>query len=68
MPKMDGLEATEKIFTYFNSTKLNPPIILAMTANVLEEAKKECRAVGMQGFITKPVSQSELRKNLEEWL
>jgi CheY-like chemotaxis protein len=40
MPKMDGLEATEKIFTYFNSTKLNPPIILAMTANVLEEAKK----------------------------
>ncbi len=68
MPEMDGLEATEKIFAYFNSITRKPPIILAMTANVLEEAKKECRAVGMQGFITKPVAPGELRKTLEKWL
>jgi len=68
MPEMDGLEATEKIFAYFNSTTKKPPIILAMTANVLEEAKNECRAVGMQGFITKPVAPDELRRNLEKWL
>jgi len=68
MPKMDGLEATEKIFDFFNNNDRTAPIILAMTANVLEEAKKECKDVGMQGFITKPVSPPELRKNLEKWL
>ena len=68
MPTMDGLEATEKIFAYFNNSDRKPPIILAMTANVLEEAKKECKDVGMQGFITKPVAPDELRRNLEKWL
>jgi len=68
MPEMDGLEATEKIFAYFRSTTRQVPIILAMTANVMEESKNECRLVGMQGFITKPVSPTELRSSLEEWL
>ncbi|MFK5856398.1 MAG: response regulator [Bacteroidota bacterium] len=68
MPEMDGLEATEKIFEYFKNNSRKAPIILAMTANVLEESKNECRRVGMHGFITKPVAPGELRKNLEEWL
>lgn len=68
MPEMDGLEATEKIFEHFKTTSGKPPVILAMTANVLEESKKECRRAGMQGFITKPVAPGELRKNLEKWL
>ena len=69
MPEMDGLVATEKIIEYFaDSSTRKAPVILAMTANVLDESKKDCRRVGMQGFISKPVAPNELRKNLEKWL
>lgn len=68
MPEMDGLEATVKILKLFNNTNRVPPVILAMTANVLEESKKECRNAGMKGFITKPVAPDELSRNLEKWL
>jgi len=69
MPEMDGLEATEKIIEYFavSSTRI-APVILAMTANVLEESKNDCKRVGMQGFISKPVAPMELSKNLQNWL
>ncbi len=69
MPEMDGLEATEKIIEFFaDSSTRKAPVILAMTANVLEESKRDCKRVGMQGFISKPVAPTELSKNLEKWL
>ncbi len=68
MPEMDGLEATEKILASYDDLPKKPPVILAMTANVLEKSKNECRAVGMKGFITKPVAPKELILNLEKWL
>ncbi len=68
MPEMDGLEATVSILDYFNDLSRKIPVIIAMTANVLEKSKNECRNAGMKGFITKPVSPKELEKNLEEWL
>ena len=68
MPEMDGLEATEKILTQYDDVAKKPPVILAMTANVLEKSKNDCRAVGMKGFITKPVAPKELIVNLEKWL
>ena len=68
MPEMDGLEATEKILSKYDDLPKNPPVILAMTANVLEKSKNDCRAVGMKGFITKPVAPKELITNLEKWL
>lgn len=68
MPEMDGLEATVKILSYFDDLPRKIPTILAMTANVLEKSKNECRKAGMKGFIAKPVAPGELRKNLEKWL
>ncbi len=68
MPEMDGLEATVKILSYFDNNDRKAPVILAMTANVLDKSKEECRIAGMKGFITKPVSPGELSKNLEKWL
>jgi len=53
---------------YFAQNNKKPPIILAMTANVLEESKNECRKAGMHGFITKPVTPKELGIRLQEWL
>lgn len=68
MPEMDGLEATEKILEYCEKEHKKPPIILAMTANVLGESKEKCLNAGMLGFISKPVSPPELEENLIKWL
>lgn len=51
MPVMDGLEATRRI----RETGYKQPII-AMTANASENDRSVCLAVGMNDFISKPVS------------
>jgi len=67
MPKMDGLEATEIILSSSISAEKKPPVILAMTANVLGESKSQCIAAGMKGFISKPVKVDELEKEFKKW-
>ena len=68
MPEMDGLEATEKILEYFKSINKTPPIILAVTANVLGESRNHALKAGMLGFISKPVSPKKLEESLSKWL
>ena len=68
MPEMDGLDSTKKILTFFDDLPRKAPIILAMTANVLEKSKRDCEEAGMKGFITKPVAPKELSDNLQKWL
>jgi len=55
MPFMDGIEATKTIreFDY-----LVP--IIAMTANAMTEDKERCLAAGMNGYVSKPIDDSEL--------
>ncbi len=68
MPEMDGLEATEKILEHYRTIGKKPPVILAMTANVLGESRNQCLDAGMLGFISKPVSPPELVEALQKWL
>jgi signal transduction histidine kinase/CheY-like chemotaxis protein len=65
MPGMDGLEATRRIRAH--PTGKSVPII-AITANAMPEDRAACDAVGMNGFVAKPVRQKELRQVLELWL
>lgn len=65
MPEMDGLEATRQIRTL--PGKLGDIPILAMTANVVADVKAECRQVGMQGFISKPINKQEMFVQLAHW-
>ena len=44
MPKMDGLEATRRIFAEFPEHRC--PTIIAMTANALECDKQDCPRCG----------------------
>lgn len=53
MPEMDGFEATKQILANNNST---PPRIIALTAGTMKEDVDRCMAVGMQGFLGKPIS------------
>jgi signal transduction histidine kinase/CheY-like chemotaxis protein len=61
MPIMGGIEATTEIF------KLNPSqVIIAMTANVLQEDKIACENIGMTGFLGKPFTKKELVNAINE--
>jgi PAS domain S-box-containing protein len=60
MPEMDGLEATR---TIRRQQGKDLPII-AMTARTLKEDQAKCMAAGMNGYISKPVSQEKLFNTL----
>ena len=61
MPEMDGLDATRAIRA---AAAAHTPRIVAMTANVLEEEREQCRLAGMEDFVPKPVRIDELEAAL----
>lgn len=65
MPVMDGVTATEKIIE--DSTIDVKPIIVAVTANVIDSQKKEYEDSGMNDFMSKPYKLDELKRILEKW-
>lgn len=63
MPEIDGIEVTRKLRQI---PELQNTPIIAMTAHTLLEDQRRCRDVGMNGFVSKPVSQEKLLKVLWE--
>jgi len=63
MPEMDGLEATRMLRLCLEKQ----PVIIAMTANVMEGDKDDCTQAGMDDYISKPVELNELLTKLEKW-
>jgi signal transduction histidine kinase/CheY-like chemotaxis protein len=63
MPEMDGLDATRLI----RSRPNDQPVIIAMTANVLQGDRDACIQAGMDDYISKPVNPDELYRQLEKW-
>ncbi|WP_055105234.1 response regulator [Paenibacillus ihumii] len=66
MPVMDGLEATERIRKEQPSDR-QPPVIVAMTANVMEGIKSKCLQAGMNDYISKPVKLSSVKKMIAKY-
>lgn len=64
MPIMDGIEATRQI------RQLDRPYVpvIALTANSQKEMEEACFAVGMDSFLTKPISRQVIQATLEEFL
>lgn len=56
MPVMDGLEATRII----RASGQSQPVIVALTANAFDSDREACLAAGMNEFVTKPISKSQL--------
>lgn len=65
LPDMDGMAATRLIRDLPGPNALIP--IIAMTANVMEEDRRNCREAGMNGFLPKPVRRDALAALLAEW-
>jgi PAS domain S-box-containing protein len=63
MPEMDGISATRRILKEANG---GGPVIVALTANVVNESRKECIEAGMSGFIHKPFKVEALVEKIKE--
>ena len=66
MPEMDGYEATRTIRQLEMVDGLPHTQIIAMTASVIFGDRELCLAAGMDDFISKPVSQGDLKQALEK--
>ncbi|MBR6199540.1 MAG: transporter substrate-binding domain-containing protein [Spirochaetales bacterium] len=64
MPVMDGYEATKTIRAMDDPAKSDIKII-AMTANVFEEDRKETADSGMNGFVPKPIDLDQIINEIE---
>ena len=62
MPEMDGLEATIAI----RNSDIEQPVIIAMTANAMQEDKDECLKIGMNDYLSKPIHLESLLISLSK--
>lgn len=68
MPTMDGFELARRIRASEAAERRQRTPILAVTASTHEDQEQRSRAVGMDGFITKPIGIEQLRATLDVWL
>lgn len=62
MPVMDGLECTRRIRESLPQS--TQPVIIAMTANVMEGVQQRCIAAGMDDYISKPVKMGSVKQKI----
>lgn len=65
MPVMDGFAATR---TIKSTIQEQAPIVIALTASVLEEEKAVVLAAGCDKFMRKPFREEDIFKTMEEYL
>ena len=66
MPKMDGYQASREIRKQEASLGIRTPII-AITAHAMPDDQDNCRAAGMDDFLTKPFMMENLWVILKKW-
>jgi Signal transduction histidine kinase len=66
MPGMDGIEATKELRKRENPDHRTP--VVALTAHAANEQKSKLLLAGMDDYLTKPVSENELRHIIDRWV
>ncbi len=66
MPELDGYAATQEIRRRETAGKRIP--IVALTAHAIKGADDECRAAGMDDYLSKPIEREQLRQCLQRHL
>ena len=65
MPVMSGFDATEAIRDYDRSTGAYTPIV-AMTAHAMQGDRERCLEAGMDGYVSKPLTNESVRAAIDE--
>ena len=65
MPEMGGEDATRELRRREGGLARVP--VIALTASALPGDTENCLAAGMDGLITKPYTQAQLRAIIEQW-
>jgi HPt (histidine-containing phosphotransfer) domain-containing protein len=65
---MDGFEMTAEIRRLELVSERPRTPIVGVTANAMAGEDERCRAAGMDGYLSKPVSLARLRASLQRWL
>ncbi|MFW5394566.1 MAG: histidine kinase/DNA gyrase B/HSP90-like ATPase [Candidatus Accumulibacter regalis] len=68
MPVLDGFEATRRIRQREAALGLPRVPVIAVTANAFEGDATACYAAGMDGYLAKPFTLSQLRSTVEAFL
>ncbi len=68
MPELDGLQASKMIRQWEQQHDRAPTPIIALTASVLEQDRRNARAAQMSGFASKPLDWSELQAEIARCL
>ena len=66
MPVMDGFEATAEIRRLEKKYDRKPVPIIAITASVVGKIEAECKASGMDGFLSKPFRTEDLKRIIKD--
>jgi signal transduction histidine kinase/CheY-like chemotaxis protein len=67
MPTMDGIEATRRIRALESASQRQRVPIVALTANAFDSDRQTCLAVGMDGFLAKPVRAEDLARVVAQY-
>ena len=66
MPKLGGLETTQKIRQMSGEVSEIP--VIALTANAMKTDRQQCHDAGMNDYMAKPIKSSALISMIEKWL
>jgi two-component system sensor histidine kinase/response regulator len=65
MPVLDGVGATQLLRQTIGPERL---VIVAMTANAMQQDRDKCLEAGMQDYVAKPIDPDALWRMLVKWL
>jgi PAS domain S-box-containing protein len=68
MPELDGYAATQAIRGEEAASGTARTPIVALTANAMEGEEERCLAIGMDGYLTKPIRGDSLAAVVARWL
>jgi signal transduction histidine kinase/CheY-like chemotaxis protein len=67
MPEMDGFDATRERRRIEREDRLEPAVIVALTANAVAGDRERCLAAGMDDYLAKPFTLDQIGEMLHRW-
>ena len=68
MPRMDGFQATRALREREHASRSPRVPVIALTANAMTGDRDQCLAAGMDDYLSKPFTSTQLLLTLSRWL